>query len=73
MGVGLYHSYWQAAFGVSSLAAAKPLPSNQTEYPSNRLARPISLHQSIVETWRLALLTHASKLDFQHATHASSE
>ncbi|KAL0149719.1 hypothetical protein M9458_055002, partial [Cirrhinus mrigala] len=30
MGVGLYHSYWQAAFGVSSLAAFKPLPSNQT-------------------------------------------
>ncbi len=41
MGVGLYHSYWQAAFGVLSLAAAKPLPNNQTEYPSNRLARPI--------------------------------
>jgi len=73
MGIGLHHSYWQAAFGESSLADAKPLPSNQTEYPSNRLARPTSLHQNIVETWRLALLTHASKLDFKHATHASSE
>ncbi len=34
VGVGLYHSYWQEAFGVSWLLAAKPLPSNQTEYPS---------------------------------------
>ncbi len=32
VGVGLYHSYWQEAFGVSWLLAAKPLPSNQTEY-----------------------------------------
>ncbi len=73
MGVGLYHSYWQAAFGVLSLAAAKPLPNNQTEYPSNRLARPISLHQNIVQTWELVLLTHASKPEFKHASHASSE
>ncbi|KAI2657119.1 Sorting nexin-25 [Labeo rohita] len=61
MGVALYHSYWQAAFSVSSLAAFKPLPSNQTEYPSNYLASPISLHQNIIETWDLVLLTHASK------------
>ncbi len=39
VGVGLYHSYWQEAFGVSWLLAAKPLPSNQTEYPSNRFAK----------------------------------
>ncbi len=73
MGVGLYHLYWQAAFGVLSLAAAKPLPNNQTEYPSNRRARPISLHQNIVQTWELVLLTHASKPDFKHASHASSD
>ncbi len=53
VGVGLYHSYWQEAFGVSWLLAAKPLPSNQTEYHSNRFARPISLHQNIVERWGL--------------------
>ncbi len=73
MGVGLYHSYWQATFGVLSLATAEPLPSNHTEYPSNRLARPISLHQNIVQTWELVLLTHDSEPDFKHASHASSE
>ena len=70
MRVGLY---CQAAFGVSSLAVAKPLHSNRTEYPSNRPARHISLNQNIVETRRLAFLTHANKLEFQHASHASSE
>ncbi|KAL0198893.1 hypothetical protein M9458_007436, partial [Cirrhinus mrigala] len=30
MGVGLYQSYCQAAFGVSSLAAPNPLPSDKT-------------------------------------------
>ncbi len=39
MGVDLYNSYWQAAFIISSLAAVKPLPSNQKQYPSNRLAK----------------------------------
>ncbi len=34
MGVGLYI---HTDFGASWLAAAKPLPNNQTEYPSNRL------------------------------------
>ncbi len=36
MAVDLYHSYWQAAFIISSLAAVKPLPTNQKQYPSNR-------------------------------------
>ncbi len=56
MGVVLYHPYQQAAVEVSSLAAAKPLPSNQTEYPSNHLARPIFVHQNIVEIWELFFL-----------------
>ncbi len=60
----LYHSYWQATFGVLSLATAKPLPNNHTEYPSNHLARPISLHQNIVQTWELVLLTHDREPDF---------
>ncbi len=36
MGVGLYI---HTDFGASWLAAAKPLPSNQTEYPSNRFCK----------------------------------
>ncbi len=50
MEIDLYHSYWQAAFGGSSLAADKPLPSNQTVYPSNRLAKAISLLHNVIET-----------------------
>ncbi len=59
MRVGLYNEYFQATFGVSSLAAAKPLPNNQTEYPSKHLSSPISLQQ-IISRWELVPLT-ASK------------
>ncbi len=37
MGVGLYI---HTDFGASWLAAAKPLPSNHPEHPSNHLATP---------------------------------
>ncbi len=69
MGVGLYI---HTDFGASWLAAAKPLPSNQTEYPSNRLQdQYLCIRTSYREG--LALLTHASKQELLHATHASSE
>ena len=62
MGVGLY---CQASFGVSSLGAARQLPSNQTEYPSNHFARSISLHQNNVQTWGLAY-TVKQPLEYRH-------
>ncbi len=49
VGVGLYHSYWQEAFGVSWLLAAKPLPSNQTEYLATVCKTYISASEHRIE------------------------
>jgi len=42
------------------LAAANPLPNNQTKYPSNHFVTAISQDQNIVSRWGLGLLTHAT-------------
>ncbi len=69
MGVGLYI---HTDFGASWLAAAKPLPSNQTEYPSPFCKTNISASEHRID-WGWLFWLMLAKQDLLHATHASSE